>query len=227
MTDSENRRDTRSRIRLVVADAATIVLALLAIAVAYDRFKGPVDSGSAEGVEIDEELWAQVRSGGLRIGSASEPVDVVVFGDYQCPWCRRFEERVAALRQSRARPFVTVYRHLPLDMSHPFARAAAAAAECAALQGRFEQMHQVMFARQELLGVTPWDTLATEAGLASLAEFGACMDSPSARSKVQRDEALARTLGFAATPVVIVHGRAFRGAMPAEVLDSLLTERVQ
>ncbi|MDH4137465.1 MAG: DsbA family protein, partial [Anaerolineae bacterium] len=88
---------------------------------------------------------------GPSLGHADAPITIVEFSDYQCPFCKRhFMNTLAALKTSyidtgRVR---YVFRDFPLDSIHPYARKAAEAAHCAGDQGKFWDMHDVMFTNQ-------------------------------------------------------------------------------
>jgi len=87
------------------------------------------------------ELYA--KAGNL-IGPADAPVTLVVFADYECGFCRRMDETIAAVQVRQHLRFRTVYRHYPIKSRHAHAEAAALAAECAAEQGHFEEYHRAL-----------------------------------------------------------------------------------
>ncbi len=84
-------------------------------------------------------------------GPPAAPVTIVEYGDYQCPFCKAAEPLVAGLEAVLGDNLRYVFRHFPLTNLHPQAEQAAEAAEAAAAQGRFWQMHSLLFANQQSL----------------------------------------------------------------------------
>jgi protein-disulfide isomerase len=110
---------------------------------------------------------------------------------------------------------------MPLS-SHPHARDAAVASECAAKQDRFATMHDVMFAMQDSLGMVDWNALGRLAGLADLGAFERCRRDPGHAQTLRRDSSDARSIGARGTPTSLVSGLKVRGAVTDRLLDSLL-----
>ncbi|HSB95396.1 MAG TPA: thioredoxin domain-containing protein [Spongiibacteraceae bacterium] len=84
-------------------------------------------------------------------GSVHAPVIVVEYGDFECPNCRQAAPVVNLLLERFAGRVGAVFRHFPLEESHPHALLAAQAAECAGAQGKFWEMHDLLFANQSHL----------------------------------------------------------------------------
>src|ERR1700689_2898831 len=82
------------------------------------------------------------------IGELTAPVTVVEYGDYECPDCLNAVPIMAGLREHFGDRLRIVFRHFPRSSIHPGASAAALAAEAAAVQGRFWDMHEALFQRQ-------------------------------------------------------------------------------
>ncbi|HMI54633.1 MAG TPA: DsbA family protein [Gemmatimonadaceae bacterium] len=85
------------------------------------------------------------------IGPSSAPVTLVEYGDFECPYCRRAHPIVQRVRRSMDDRVRFVFRHFPLSEAHPHAQRAAEAAEAAAAQGRFWEMHDILFNNQDAL----------------------------------------------------------------------------
>jgi protein-disulfide isomerase len=94
------------------------------------------------------DLAAPVTAVDHVLGPAEAPVTVVEYGDFQCPTCKLAFPAVKLLLQRFGRDVRFAYRHFPLEALHPYALPAAEAAECAATQGRFWEMHDVLFENQ-------------------------------------------------------------------------------
>src|SRR5215208_1836194 len=94
---------------------------------------------------MSTQLAVPVSEQDHSLGPASAPVTLVEYGDYECPHCRRAHPIVQrALRRMDERVRF-VFRHFPLAEAHPHARQAAEAAEAAGAQGRFWEMHDILF----------------------------------------------------------------------------------
>ena len=87
------------------------------------------------------------------LGPATAPVTLVEYGDYECPFCRAAHASVEQVRQAMGNDLRFVFRHFPLSQIHPHAYQAAEAAEAAGAQGRFWEMHHLLFANQDRLGL--------------------------------------------------------------------------
>src|SRR5947208_16735770 len=84
-------------------------------------------------------------------GPRSAPVSLVEYGDFECPYCRAAEPIVAGLREALGEQLSVTFRHFPMTEVHPHGQHAAEVAEAAAAQGKFWEMHDVLFANQHAL----------------------------------------------------------------------------
>src|SRR5216684_1642955 len=84
-------------------------------------------------------------------GSWSAEVWLVEYGDFECPYCRAADPIVAGLMKALGGQLSVTFRHFPLSQVHPHAGHAAEVAETAAAQGKFWEMHDTLFARQDAL----------------------------------------------------------------------------
>src|SRR5712671_6059617 len=84
-------------------------------------------------------------------GSQSAEISLVEYGDFECPYCRAAEPIVAGLMEALGDQLAVTFRHFPLKQVHPHAQHAAEVAEAAAAQGKFWEMHDKLFARQDAL----------------------------------------------------------------------------
>jgi protein-disulfide isomerase len=163
--------------------------------------------------EPDPAVAYQVPTGEGRpaLGPEDALVTVVVFSDFQCPFCARLGPTVHDLAEKHGAR--VVFRQMPLSM-HPQARDAAKASLAAHRQGKFWEMHDVLFAKQrEIQGEagSGFRTFAEEIGL-DVDQFASDMADPAIEQMVAEDEALARRLGVSGTPASFVNGRFVRGA---------------
>jgi protein-disulfide isomerase len=160
-----------------------------------------------------EQLNAQLTSNALLVSPESNaPVKLVVFSDFQCPYCKRFSEFVHQLTAGERAKIQIIYRQRPLSI-HTWARDAAELTECAALQnkGAFWKLHDFLFAHQEeiskeSLQTKSLDFLSRETAVNSKALL-ACMSEKGYEGPLRKDEQLAMDLGINTTPTVFVNGR--------------------
>jgi protein-disulfide isomerase len=204
------------------ADVATIVAALsAAVVTGVVVFRGPPQP-AASAVTVVED-WERYVQGGHRIGPDDAAVPILEFGDYQCPFCKAAEPHLGAILQ-RYDDVALVYRHLPLANLHPFAYAAASAAECAAEQDAFWPFHRLLFETDGWATLEPasvYDELATKAGVEDRERFSACLAVTDPADTIEADLAAAAALGFTGTPTFVVNGTTYRG-----LIDSLRFEAV-
>ena len=147
---------------------------------------------------------------------------IVEYGDYECPYSRRAYLEIERLERRLRGQVRFAFRHFPLVDIHPHARAAAAAAEAAALQGKFWEMSDVLYQNQSALEPEDLDRYAAQVGL-DLARFRIDRESDSADARVSRDvadgEASGEVLG---TPTLYIDGKVHRGGYDlATLLEAL------
>ena len=147
---------------------------------------------------------------------------IVEYGDYECPYSRlafRHIERVERRQDVRVR---FAFRHFPLTDKHPHALAASAAAEAAALQGRFWPMHELLFHRQKALEDTDLRGYAARLGL-DVAAFDRDRTSRAVADRIRRDVdsglASDQVLG---TPTLFIDGLVHRGGYDPPALLAAL-----
>lgn len=146
-------------------------------------------------------------------GPARAPV-VVEYADFECPFCAALGARLAGARLRRA------FRHFPVRSNHPRAWAAACAAEAAALQGRFWEMHDLLFADQgRLEDPHLWDR-ARALGL-DLERFDADRRGDAVGARVRRDFESGVRAGIVTTPTLFAGGRMLYRDVDVAALESL------
>jgi len=139
-------------------------------------------------------------------GSAEAPITIVEFSDYQCPFCARSEPLIGQALAAYPTQARFVYKHFPLVSIHPQAMPAALAAVAAGRQGKFWEMHEMLFANQRALAPEQIKEYARKLGL-DLPKFEADLASDEVKAAVQEDMALAQRAGVRGTPTIFVNGR--------------------
>jgi protein-disulfide isomerase len=139
------------------------------------------------------------------LGPEHAPVTVVEYGDFECPNCKLAAPAVKLLLERFTNRVRFAFRHFPLEQPHPHALAAAEAAECAGAQGRFWEMHDLLFARQQHLARRDLDAYAAQLGL-DMARFSAEMDDEVYLQRVREHMEGARRSHVRGTPGFFVNG---------------------
>jgi protein-disulfide isomerase len=140
------------------------------------------------------------------LGPAHAPVVVVEYGDFQCPTCKQAAPSVKLLLQRFPNRVLFVYRHFPLEEPHPHALGAAEAAECAGEQGKFWQMHDLLFEHQDRLAPKHLHEYAQQLGL-DMARYTAEMDDHVHLQRIREHQESARQSHLRSTPGFFVNGR--------------------
>ena len=197
-------------------------LALLAVGVLGAALIAWATSGSSASsvVTVDPKAAVGLKAEGYVLGSASAPVEIVEFADFECPGCAQFavvtepdiRERLVKTGQARYRLF-----DFPINDSHRNSPAASLAAACANDQGKFWEMHDRIFAGQQ-----EWMTGATDDPKAVFARYAQaiglntatwerCFDARThvGRSAAHLQEAMSR--GVQSTPTFLIGGRKVEG----------------
>jgi len=185
----------------------------------------PTSSGPAlEKSEVAD--WESYLSSGNRLGPSSALVTVVEFSDFQCPYCAQVAERLSKTREKYGGQMAILFRHYPITARHPHALGAALSSECAAGQGRFEEFHDVLFMKQDSIGIIGWADLAKRSGIANLQAFERCTRDSLHADRVDRDIAAGNRLGLTGTPTLLINGQMLRGAPSQSVLDSMVHSEI-
>ena len=138
-------------------------------------------------------------------GSATAPVTMVVFSDFQCPYCGLAVRAVRVVEKEAGEKLRVCFKHWPLKR-HPRARPAAMAAVAAQRQGKFWPMHDKLFSNAKELERPHLQTHAMDLGL-DMKRFEQDLDSAEVKALVERDIAEARRLKLGGTPAFLINGR--------------------
>ncbi|MGA2779277.1 MAG: DsbA family protein [Steroidobacteraceae bacterium] len=139
------------------------------------------------------------------LGSEHAQVTIVEYGDYACPSCKLAAPTPTLLIERYPNKIRFIYRHFPLEDAHPQALLAAEAAEAAAAQGKFWQMHDLLFAHQAHLKEKDLTHYAADLGLDTV-RYAAEMGDHIYLQKVRESEAGGRRSHLRATPSFFVNG---------------------
>src|SRR5215813_128964 len=121
-------------------------------------------------------------------GQADAPLTLVEYGDYQCPYCGAAFPVVKRLQKALGAKLRFVFRNFPLTNAHPYALVAAEAAEAAALQGKFWEMHDLIYENQGMLEPDMLPVWALKAGV-DINKFGADIRHGDVVKRIKDDRA--------------------------------------
>lgn len=199
---------------LVIATAGVALVTGLVVLRRVVSDPSPVSGASAEPVRLGTEQRQALFDGGdVLLPATSQPkVRLTYFTDYECRFCRRFDEETLPALQTRFPGQIeVVIRNWPLP-GHRFAYPSARAAGCAGNQGRFAEFHRELVRTQDSLGIIPFRVLASIAGVNDLDLFDRCAAESSPVTSIEADSRLAREVGGLGTPLVAVGDLLFPAA---------------
>lgn len=157
-------------------------------------------------------------------GSAQAPVTLIEYGDFQCPACRAAYPFVQQLKQEYGDQVAVVFRHFPLTAIHQNALPAARAAEAAAKQGAFWELHDLLFERQEEWAnaagaASIFEDYAEELGL-NVEQFNTDRNSQSVQDAVAFGQKSGQQLNVNSTPTFFLNGERIQNPGSYEALQS-------
>jgi protein-disulfide isomerase len=181
---------------------------------------GSAGGGMAGG--LTDSVSTAADRGRIR-GAETAPIWLVEVSDFQCPYCKRWHEEAFAtidreyVQTGKVR---LAYLNFPLSSIHPNARAAAEAAMCASVQGKFWPLHDALFRAQERWAglenpMAAFDSLALAAGVAA-GPWRSCMTSHATAPLIDADRDRSATAGVKSTPTFFIGDRKLEGAYPVD-----------
>jgi len=138
-------------------------------------------------------------------GIKSAPVTIVVFSDFQCPYCAQLEPTLAEVLKAYPKEARLIFKHYPLPF-HNYAMLAAKATEAAKEQGKFWEMHDLIFENLGKINEQMLKDFAQKLGL-NVEKFSSDLASNKYDQIIQQDIALARSSDVAGTPTLFLNGK--------------------
>ncbi len=161
-------------------------------------------------------------------GLADAQLTLVEYGDYQCPYCGAAYPVVKRLQRKLGKKLRFVFRNFPVTQTHPYALIAAEAAEAAALQGKFWEMHDLLYENQTRLEPDIIPAWAKKIGL-DLEKFGNDIKQGVVGKRIQEDRQSGIRSGVNGTPTFYINGTRYNGSPDydslREALESELAPR--
>jgi protein-disulfide isomerase len=196
--------------------APFLIVALVAVlAVVGGSYFYHAKRSAHPALKISNDAGAQIKETGHVLGPASANLTVEEFGDFQCPPCGKISEPINQLQKQHN--FRLIFREFPLPM-HAHSREAACAAEAAGLQGRFWEMHDILF-REQAVWSNSTDVRALFSAYAGMLgldidRFKRDMDSGEVQDQIDLDQHRGTLIGVKTTPTIFINNQ----AVPAEQL---------
>lgn len=170
------------------------------------------------------ELYVPVGESPFK-GPEDALVTIVEFSEFQCPFCTRVGPTLEQIIETYGDDVRIVFKHNPLsfhDRAEPAARAAIAAQN----QGKFWEMHDLLFANQRELTDANLEAWAEQLGL-NMDRFRADMESDETAARIREDQQLASRLAARGTPHFFINGYRLRGAQPFDRFRAVIDERLE
>jgi protein-disulfide isomerase/uncharacterized membrane protein/rhodanese-related sulfurtransferase len=171
-----------------------------------------------------------MRPGSHETGGPTAPLTVVEFGDFECPVCGRGEAAAREIRTLYGSRIRFAFRQFPLERIHALAEKAAEASECAGDQGKFWEMVEKIYARQDDLSIRGLERDAGELGL-DKSRFSRCLTGGAMAGRVRQDIEDGRALGVRATPTFFIGQQRVEGVLTtaqfAQLIDNHLASAGQ
>jgi formate-nitrite transporter family protein len=164
-----------------------------------------------------ETLADPVNERDHALGPADAPITIVEYGDYECPDCLNAVPIMEEVRNQLGQRLRFVFRHFPQSSVHPHASMAAEAAEAAADQGKFWEMHKLLFKHQKELVDIDFSHLALTLGL-EIYRFETSRTQEQHHRRIDADYASGVRSGVRGTPTLFINGRRYEGAIEAAAI---------
>jgi len=158
------------------------------------------------------------------LGNKDAPVTMVEFSDFECPYCKQFQETTFPLIKKNyidTGKVRFIYKDFPLSQIHPRAQASADAAQCANAQGKFWEYADILFKQQPALADADLSRYATDMGLDTTA-FQNCVKAGTYRADIAADQQVGISVQVAGTPAFAINGKRIDGALPWEQFKQAL-----
>jgi protein-disulfide isomerase len=187
------------------------------------RVEPPQENKPRPGQPDPAVNYAVPADGRPAFGPADALVTIIEYSDFQCPFCSRVNPTMKQIKETYPKDVRIVFRQLPLSF-HDRARPAAKAALAAAQQGKFWEMHDLLFTNQKALDDKSLETYASQIPGINLDQWKKDLADPKLETMVKEDETIAAKFGANGTPAFFVNGRFLSGAQPFEEFDKLIKE---
>lgn len=157
------------------------------------------------------QLIPAVNSNDHVYGNINAAIELVEYGDYQCPYCGRAYPIIKNIQQKMGADLIFVFRNFPISKLHPQAKMAAIATEAAGLQNKFWEMHDIIFENQKKLDIESMFLYAKAIGL-NVERFRFHIQREDLAEKVEQDFESGIRSGVNMTPSFFINGKKYEGS---------------
>lgn len=173
-----------------------------------------------------DELSLPVGTRDHALGPEDAPITLLEYGDYECPYCAAVLPIVKRLKLEVGDGLRFAFRHFPQNTVHPQAGVAAQAAEAAAAQGKFWEMHDLLFEHQADLADTDFTHFALTLGL-EVYRFQSDLEREVFAPRVAEDFRSGLRSGVASTPAIFFNGLRYKGPPEYEPLRAAIDQALR
>lgn len=204
-TDKTALKEVLDNQQEIIESQTDILAKLTALETKVQNVQAPpsrpqIDYNTVQNLPIDKSVIK---------GDQAGPVTIVEFSDFQCPYCSRLQPTLKDVMKAYPKGVKLVYKHFPLSF-HKQAKNAAKAAESAREQGKFWEMHDLIYENFNKLTDQSYDEFAAKLGL-DMAKFKADYASNKYDKLIQDDINLGRKVGVTGTPSLFMNGKRMQG----------------
>ncbi|HLD22156.1 MAG TPA: thioredoxin domain-containing protein [Patescibacteria group bacterium] len=158
-------------------------------------------------------------------GAQTPTVIIVEFGDFECEACAIMAPFMKRIIEAYPNDVLHVWKDYPIPALHPYSEQAALAARCAQSQGRFWEYHDVLFEKQDLFILSPWNDIASTLKLDSQ-KFSTCMEKKEKEALVVQGYYIGKTLEIAEAPTYYINDQVLHGIQSYETLTTLIDNEI-
>jgi len=217
-----------NKVRWIIFGA--VIVLVLGGLVVYSHVSNP--SINVSNINANSQVAASAQNGQIAdhvYGNPNAKVTFIEYGDFQCPSCGGAYAQVKAATEAYKDKVAFIFRNFPLTTIHPNARAAAAAAEAAGLQGKYWEMHNMLYEGQadweKLTGEQRTDVFLNYASSLGIdkEKFKTDLASSAVNSKISFDQALGNKIGVNATPTFYIDGTQINSTDSGQIVQGSTT----
>jgi protein-disulfide isomerase len=187
------------------------------------QIKAPAPAAGPAAVDPNKVYTIPMSASPVK-GPQTAKVTIVEFSDFQCPFCSQAAALVPDVLKQYPDNVNFVYKQFPLTSIHPFALGASKAAVAAGKQGKFWEMHDMLFANNRELGVDKLKEYAGKIGL-DVGKWEKDMNSPEVQQQIDKEQQEARAADVQGTPTFFVGGKRLQNRSPEgfkQMIDAAL-----
>lgn len=177
------------------------------------------------------EAKSEARPTEHKVGQGTTGVTLTEYGDFQCPACYQFYPLVKQIKTTYGDQITFQFRHFPLTQMHNYALLSARAAEAAGMQGKFFEMHDLLYENQQMWSSSSdptktFEGYAKQLGL-NVDQFKKDMASEQVNDSVQADLAEANKKNYSSTPTFEVNGKKIENPRDLEGFKKVIDDAIK